>query len=60
MSVRFEYKILDDKNIEITINGRKKFLLNSKEIVEFKKVLTSAGFDWASRFKCSLDLPECH
>lgn len=73
---RFEYKVLDNKQIEIAIWGRKDlkdtegkyvdtftikyFLIESKEIIELQHLLTNAASDFCGKFKCRLDSPECY
>jgi len=73
---RFEYKVLEDKQIEISVWGRgdlkdkdgkyvdtftvKYFLIDPKEVIELQHLLFNAGADFCSKFKCKLDSPECH
>lgn len=68
--MRFSFKILDDSEIEILIEGRdskdqngkfldefctKKFRIKSTELMTFKRLLSNASFEWCNRFNKSLD-----
>jgi hypothetical protein len=68
--MRFEYKILDDGEIEILIEGRdskdqngkfldefciKKFRIESTELITFRRLLSNASFEWCNKFNKSLD-----
>lgn len=75
-NMRFEYEILDDKQIEIKIWGRKdlkdkdgkfidtftqkSFLVEPKELIELQHLVTNIVSDWCNKFKCRLDSPECY
>lgn len=67
---RFEYKILDNGDIEIRINGRDKkgpdgkfldtftqkvFCIESKELMILRRVILDASFEWCNKFQKSLD-----
>jgi len=64
---RFSYEILGDKTIEILVSERVnfletknlKFIITGKEVIDFKRTLNDAGFEWSRKFECSLDDPEC-
>ena len=67
MKKRFEYEILDDGEIEISINGRdkkdsngkfldafnqKKFRIESlTDLIALKRVLLDAAFDWSDIYR---------
>jgi hypothetical protein len=67
---RFKYEILDDGEIEISINGRdkrdsdgkfldlfiqKKFRIESTELMILRRAILDASFEWSARFHKSLD-----
>ncbi len=67
---RFEYKILDNGDIEIRINGRDKkgpngkfldtftqkvFCIESKELMILRRAILDASFEWCNKFQKSLD-----
>lgn len=72
---RFDYNILDDKEIEILIGGRdklnadgkhvdlftqKKFRIEAKEIRDFVQFLHNLAFEWVKKTNSKLDEKACH
>jgi len=72
---RFEFEVLENRQIKIKVNSRdtkdkegkfldeftqKSFIIEPKEILEVQYLLTNAAFDFCKKFKCVLDAPECY
>jgi len=72
---RFEFEVLENRQIKIKVNGRdtkdkegkfldeftqKSFTIEPKEILELQYLLTNAAFAFCKKFKCVLDAPECY
>lgn len=71
---RFEFEILENRQVKIRVNGRdskdkegkfldeftqKSFTIEPKELLEVQFLLANATFAFCKKFKCALDAPEC-
>ena len=59
-------RVLHDRRIEVEVKRVEPeiyqgfvILLNAQELLELKRAITDVGFEYAKKFKCSLDDPEC-